>query len=214
MKLSSLSITIIAFVSVTLVVMSDMPLNDMLGEHPLQSELSFVEGHVKKAEQQKNNETKKPKEKNKSDWVFLSAILMTLLFLALGFLIYQQLSMARKYRSQNKSDHHLRFSNMAWGLGAFFFVTASYYFIQAQHQSKELAPFVEEMLIKKKQGGRPGQHELEENELVQYLSRETQRRNHLAKIMATLGLLTSLTAFGLRYSERNTLNHNTLPQTK
>lgn len=203
MKLSSFSVTFIAFVSITLVVMSDIPLNDMLGEHPLQSELSFVEDHVKKTNQQKKVGANPSKEHNTNDPLLSAVILLTLLLIGLTLFAYHQRSLARAFRIKAKGDERINLSNVIWGLAAFFLVTASYYFIQSQQQFKELAPFVKEMLIREKQGGPSKQHEKDQKELVAHLSSETHRRNGLAKIIAGLGLLASLSALGLKYSERN-----------
>jgi hypothetical protein len=143
-----------------LIVVSDIPLNGMLGEHPLQSELSFVEGHVKevkKSQVQGGMKVAPPKEDHGGEEVmylgiFVVSLLMIFLLSLGAWQLYggfQRLKNPTKIKTP--PSPLMGVVNMMICCGLFFMTAGGIYVMEGRAGAHELKNSVAELKLKQKQ---------------------------------------------------------------
>jgi hypothetical protein len=203
MKLNGLFIILSFVVSVGLVILSDLPLNDMLGEHPLQSELVFVEGHVEaaKAERLNRNDPQlATQKKGLSEEEFnqllttLGAIGAILLLSLVVWNIYRGVSWSRA-KSENdfsKLSASLNRYSFVGGMfmGAFFLMTlGGIYYSEGHRGLKSISHDVEKVILNKKQNTLISPQGKKKNDLLMKIHQMDKDRKLKGLFLLSFGIL-------------------------
>jgi hypothetical protein len=147
--------------SVGLIVMSDQPLNKMLGEHPLQSELVFIEGQVKtvKSERALMEQDIEPVEKGMSEeeTQFLLMMLSFLMISGLlgmgGWQVWYGVQLNRSKEENDPKPNRIGLGVVV-GLmlsGCFLMALGVVYSVESHQGLKGISEKVEEVTLRKKQ---------------------------------------------------------------
>jgi p-aminobenzoyl-glutamate transporter AbgT len=202
--MNNLTVVLSFLISMGLVFISDLPLNGMLGMHPLQSELTFVESHVDKVQkEQKGVEVQEvPKGLSELEAMVLTGLcLFILLSAVIGFLVWQ-LRCSRRCKAEPEREHAPKYSGVAWMMGAFFLICGVVYSVEGSKNLEEHEDLRAEFLLKRKQGRIFTKLETRQEEVLMYVNRLDENRQTLGFTMLAFGFLVCSGGFGMMYWER------------
>ena len=161
-KINSVTVLLSFVFSVGLIVVSDQPLNSMLGEHPLQSELVFIEGQVQTVKSERalmGQENVKPVEKGMSEEES-RFLLMVIGFLMVSGLLGVGGSQIWNGVQLSRSDKNEPVKRNGVGLGVvpglmlagcFLLGLGGIYAMEGRQGLKDISVKVDEVTIRKKQ---------------------------------------------------------------
>ena len=203
MKINTAFLVLSFFAAIALIVVSDIPLQGMLGEHPLQSELSFVEGHVK--EVQKNQAPGQPKKevsKNSAqdELLYIEILVVSLLLIFLSVLGGWQLYLGRKNLKSSEiappKSNLLGLTNMMICCGVFFIASGSIYILEGRAGATEIQKPWAEAQLRKKQNLLSNQEQINRTKLLNQVYQKDQDRQNKGLIFVVFGVLALLAAIG------------------
>lgn len=199
--------------SIGLIVISDLPLQSKLGEHPLQSELVFVEGHVQTAKIERQERARmqeqqdKAKEKEQSQFIFAVVGCSVLL----GLLVIGALQVIKglKLKKQVEAPIH-KDGDMSYGIigamglvGVFLLILGGVYFSESHRGVKQMYVHVQDVTLKKKQKWVRSPKERERDRLVMDIYQRDRDRGSKGFLIGAFGLLICMAAAGTSHFKRN-----------
>ena len=204
MKINTAFLVLSFFAAIALIVVSDIPLQGMLGEHPLQSELSFVEGHVKEIEKNQNLPGKPKEELKKNstqdELLYIEILVVSLLLIFLSVLGIWQLYLGRKSlkNSEIKSNNSklLGLTNMMICCGVFFIASGSIYILEGRAGAAEIQKPWDEAQLRKKQNLLSNQENVNRTKLLNQVYQNDKDRQNKGLIFVVFGMLSLLAAIG------------------
>ena len=187
---------IIFLISVVLIYLSDVPLNNMLGEHPLQSELSMVEGHVQEVrrEQMLKEQGLDPdkgrgfsQEELQILYMSLYAVVVLLMSFALFWFFY------RGFKVKSKDDLsvpvRLGLCHYLFVYGAFFVLSGLFYYQQAHGHVKENHKAHQKLVQLKKRGVHRNKKQEEIDKRLLFIVENDERRRDKGLFLAVMGVM-------------------------
>lgn len=187
---------IIFLASVVVIYLCDVPLNDMLGEHPLQSELSLVEGHVQQVRREQllreqgidaKDTRGLTQEELQVLYMSLYAVIVLLISFALFWFFY------RGFKAKSKHEIHvpvrLGLAHYLFVYGAFFVLSGLYYYQQAHSNVKENQKAHEQLIQMRKRGAQRNEQQRERDERLLFIVENDEIRRDKGLFLAVLGVL-------------------------
>jgi hypothetical protein len=169
----------------------------MLGEHPLQSELSMVEGHVEEVrrEQMLREQGIDPEEgrglsKEELQVLYMSlyAFVVLLTSFALFWFFYRGFK-ARAAHEEVDIKVRLGLAHYLFIYGAFFVLSGLFYYQQAHGHVKENNKAYEKLVQLKKRGVFRNEKQQERDDRLEFIVENDQMRRDKGLFLAVLGVL-------------------------
>ena len=191
--------------SVGLIVVSDQPLNSMLGEHPLQSELVFIEGQVQTVKSERalmGREQRAPEDEGMSEeesqfMLMMFGFLMVSGLLGLGgWQVWQGVILGRSSEKAFLSRNGVGLGVVSGMMlvGCFLLSLGAVYAMEGHRGLKEISIKVDEVTLRKKQRTLLTPSEKNRDRLIMDIHQRDKDRGTKGLFLGGLGLLILLAA--------------------